>query len=107
MSDVLAAFLFAQLEVWQTIQTRRRQIWERYAAELSDWPKTSGVRLPIVPPHCEQTYHMFSLLLPSLAARQALIAHLATHGILAVFHYLPLHLSNLVSVMAASWATTR
>jgi dTDP-4-amino-4,6-dideoxygalactose transaminase len=94
MSDVLAAFLFAQLEVWQTIQTRRRQIWERYAAGLSDWSKTSGVRLPIVPQHCEQAYHMFSLLLPSLAARQALIAHLATHGILAVFHYLPLHLSK-------------
>jgi dTDP-4-amino-4,6-dideoxygalactose transaminase len=94
MSDVLAAFLFAQLEVWQSIQTRRRQIWERYAVELSDWARISGVRLPIVPQHCEQSYHMFYLLLPSLMARQALIAHLAAHGILAVFHYLPLHLSK-------------
>jgi dTDP-4-amino-4,6-dideoxygalactose transaminase len=94
MSDVLAAFLFAQLEVWPSIQARRRQIWERYAFELSDWSITSGVRLPIVPPHCEQAYHMFYLLLPSLSARQALIAHLAAHGILAVFHYLPLHLSK-------------
>jgi dTDP-4-amino-4,6-dideoxygalactose transaminase len=94
MSDVLAAFLFAQLEVWQSIQTRRKQIWERYAVELSDWSAISGVRLPTVPQHCEQSYHMFYLLLPSLAARQALIAHLAAHGILAVFHYLPLHLSK-------------
>jgi dTDP-4-amino-4,6-dideoxygalactose transaminase len=94
MSDVLAAFLFAQLEVWPSIQARRRQIWERYAFELSDWSRTNGVRLPIVPPHCEQAYHMFYLLLPTLATRQALIAHLAANGILAVFHYLPLHLSK-------------
>jgi dTDP-4-amino-4,6-dideoxygalactose transaminase len=94
MSDVLAAFLFAQLEVWPTIQARRRQIWERYASELSDWSGATGVRLPTVPQHCEQTYHMFHLLLPSFSARQALIAHLAAHGILAVFHYLPLHLSK-------------
>jgi dTDP-4-amino-4,6-dideoxygalactose transaminase len=94
MSDVLAAFLFAQLEVWQTIQGRRRQIWERYKLELYDWSRNNGVRLPIVPEHCEQAYHMFHLLLPSLAARQALISHLGARGILAVFHYLPLHLSK-------------
>jgi dTDP-4-amino-4,6-dideoxygalactose transaminase len=94
MSDVLAAFLFAQLELWRTIQAKRRLIWERYGLALSQWSVTSGVRLPIVPEHCEQAYHMFSLLLPSFAARQALIAHLAAHGILAVFHYLPLHLSK-------------
>jgi dTDP-4-amino-4,6-dideoxygalactose transaminase len=94
MSDVLAAFLFAQLEVWQSIQDKRRHIWERYALELTEWSRNNGVRLPIIPEHCEQAYHMFYLLLPSLAARQALIAHLATHGILAVFHYLPLHLSK-------------
>ena len=94
MSDVLAAFLFAQLEVWPSIQARRRLIWERYANELSDWSRTNDVRLPIVPDPCEQAYHMFYLLLPSLAARHALIAHLAAQGILAVFHYLPLHLSK-------------
>lgn len=94
MSDVLAAFLFAQLEVWPSIQERRRLIWERYALGLSDWSRTTGVRLPIVPEYCEQTYHMFYLLLPTLKARQALIAHLGERGILAVFHYLPLHLSK-------------
>jgi dTDP-4-amino-4,6-dideoxygalactose transaminase len=94
MSDVLAAFLFAQLEVWQNIQAKRRRIWERYALELFEWSRNNGVRLPVVPEHCEQAYHMFYLLLPSFTARQALIEHLAAHGILAVFHYLPLHLSK-------------
>lgn len=94
MSDVLAAFLYGQLEVWPTIQTRRREIWETYQAGLAGWAKPAGVRLPVVPAHCEQAYHMFYLLLPSLAARTALIAHLKARGILAVFHYLPLHLSD-------------
>ena len=94
MSDVLAAFLFAQLEVWQSIQAKRRHIWERYALELSDWSRAGGMRLPVVPQHCEQAYHMFYLLLPCFKARQALIAHLAAQGILAVFHYPPLHLSK-------------
>ncbi len=90
----MAAFLYAQLERWPVIQACRRQIWERYERELSDWARLSGVRLPIVPEHCEQTHHVFYLLLPSLGARQALIDHLKAHNILAVFHFLPLHLSE-------------
>ena len=95
MSDVLAAFLFAQLEVWQEIQTIRRRIWETYHAELADWCVANNVRQPVVPAHCEQAWHMYYLLLPSLEARTRLIAHLKSHGILAVFHYLPLHLSTM------------
>lgn len=94
MSDVLAAFLFGQLEAWEEIQRRRRRIWETYQQALAKWAAQNGVRLPIVPAHCEQAYHMFYLLLPSLDARQRLIAHLKARGILAVFHYLPLHLSE-------------
>lgn len=94
MSDVLAAFLYAQLETWTSIQAKRRQIWERYQAGLAGWAHEHGVRLPIVPPHCEQAFHMFYLLLPSLAAREALIDHLKERRIFAVFHYLPLHLSE-------------
>jgi dTDP-4-amino-4,6-dideoxygalactose transaminase len=93
MSDVLAAFLYGQLEQWQKIQARRRAIWETYHAGLADWTKQNNVRLPIVPEHREQAWHMFYLLLPSLAARQAFIAHLKALGICAVFHYVPLHLS--------------
>lgn len=94
MSDVLAAFLYAQLEQWQTIQRKRRALWERYDAALAEWAARHGVGTPFVPAHCEQTYHMYYLLMPSPEARTAFIAHLKANGILSVFHYLPLHLSE-------------
>ncbi|MGH9777817.1 MAG: dTDP-4-amino-4,6-dideoxygalactose transaminase [Candidatus Acidiferrales bacterium] len=92
-SDLLAAFLYAQLEAREQIQAKRRQAWEYYYEQLKDWAQAYHVRLPAVPPACEQPYHMFYLLLPSLERRQALIHHLKERGISAVFHYLPLHLS--------------
>jgi dTDP-4-amino-4,6-dideoxygalactose transaminase len=95
MSDVLAAFLYAQLEQWQTIQQRRRAIWEKYDSSLKGWAHEHKVVTPHVPAHCEQAYHMYYLLLPSLEARALLIAHLKSRGILSVFHYLPLHLSDM------------
>jgi len=94
-SDILAAFLFAQLEASEQIQARRRRIWEYYQEHLRDWAEDRHVRFPIVPGHCEQPYHMFYLLLNSLGERQRLIAHLKARGILSVFHYLPLHLSDM------------
>jgi dTDP-4-amino-4,6-dideoxygalactose transaminase len=94
-SDILAAFLYAQLEAREEIQAKRRRIWMYYWEALAEWSETHEVRLPIVPAHCDQAYHMFYLLLPSLAERQALIQHLKNHGILSVFHYLPLHLSDM------------
>ena len=94
-SDILAAFLFAQFETREAIQSRRRQIWETYNAGLEDWAQENQVRLPHVPEHCEQSYHMFYLLMPSLESRTALIAHLKSKGIQSVFHYLPLHLSKM------------
>jgi dTDP-4-amino-4,6-dideoxygalactose transaminase len=95
MSDVLAAFLYGQLEQADTIQAKRRKVWERYHRDLASWAARQGVRTPVVPEHCEQAYHMYYLLLPSLDVRQALIAHLKQRGILSVFHYLPLHLSDM------------
>lgn len=92
-SDLLAAFLRAQLEAREQIQSTRRSIWENYLKELSEWGKQNGIGLPIVPAECEQSYHMFYLVLPSFEERQALISHLLERGILSVFHYLPLHLS--------------
>lgn len=94
-SDILAAYLYAQLENWQEIQDKRAKIWKMYDSELAGWAKLNGVRLPIIPADCEQAFHMYYLLLPSLEARQALIAHLKAEDILAVFHYLPLHLSEM------------
>ena len=92
-SDLLAAFLQVQLEHREFIQSARRYLWETYARELADWARQNEVRLPIIPHGCEQTYHMFYLIMPSAESRQSFISHLAGHGILAVFHYLPLHLS--------------
>lgn len=92
-SDLLAAFLRAQLEHRDQIQSMRREIWENYARELASWAETNDARLPAIPPECEQSYHMFYVIMPSFESRQALISHLAGLGILAVFHYLPLHLS--------------
>lgn len=94
-SDILAAFLYAQLEHWQQIQEKRQQIWEFYAAHLDDWAERNSIRLPVVPEYCRQPYHLFYLLFPSLSSRQAFIQHLGSKGILAVFHYLPLHLSGM------------
>ena len=92
-SDMLAGFLLAQLEEREKIQSARQRIWETYYRELSTWAEENQVQMPFVPARCEQTYHMFYILLPNLEQRQAAIAHLKERGIQAVFHYLPLHLS--------------
>jgi dTDP-4-amino-4,6-dideoxygalactose transaminase len=94
-SDVLAAFLFAQFEHRDQIQSRRRRIWEHYNERLAEWAGKNNVRLPFVPEHCEQPWHMFYLLMPSLRERQAIIAHLKKRDITGVFHYMPLHLSEM------------
>lgn len=94
-SDALAALLLAQLEMREQIQERRRAIWDRYRAELGEWADESQVGLPHVPPHCDQPAHLFYLLLPTLADRQELIAHLKAAGVVATFHYVPLHLSKM------------
>ncbi len=94
MSDVLAAFLYGQLEQWESIQGKRQAIWERYDRALVDWCDARGVGRPFIPEHCEQAYHMYYLLMPSLESRTEFIKHLDEHQITAVFHYLPLHLSS-------------
>jgi dTDP-4-amino-4,6-dideoxygalactose transaminase len=95
VSEVLAAFLYAQLESRESIQAKRRHIWETYLGALGDWAQEQRVRMPLVPEYCEQSYHMFYLLLPDLATRQAFIAHLWERDIVAAFHYVPLHLSTM------------
>lgn len=95
LSDILAAFLFAQLEASKEIQARRRRIWDFYDEQLRDWAKSNGVQTPTVPDHCDQPYHMYYMLLPTLDLRQAFISTLREKGIYSVFHYLPLHLSDM------------
>jgi dTDP-4-amino-4,6-dideoxygalactose transaminase len=95
-SDILAAFLYAQLEAREQIQSARRRIWQYYYERLSGWARRNGIILPFIPQGREQSYHMFYVLLPNLEQRQLLIAHLKNaHGILSVFHYQPLHLSKM------------
>jgi dTDP-4-amino-4,6-dideoxygalactose transaminase len=94
-SDMLAGYLYAQLETSAEIQAMRARIWNRYACDLSSWAAENGVRLPVVPAHCGQAYHMFYLLLPSLRHRQEMISHLKARNVISPFHYLPLHLSDM------------
>ncbi len=94
-SDILAAFLYAQLEAREEIQAKRKRMWEYYYEHLQGWASDHRVRLPVVPPYCEHPYHMFYILLPTLEQRQAMIAYLNEWAINSVFHYLPLHLSEM------------
>lgn len=99
-SDILAAFLWAQLDAADQIQQRRHSIWRRYAEQLASWASAHGVTLPHVPAHCEHPAHMFYMLMPSLADRDGLIGHLRERGVTSVFHYVPLH----ASPMGRRWA---
>jgi dTDP-4-amino-4,6-dideoxygalactose transaminase len=94
-SDILAAFLYAQLEARDQIQNKRSRVWGYYERRLKGWAKDRGVTLPFVPGYCEQPFHMFYMIMPDLESRQALISHLKMRGILSVFHYLPLHVSEM------------
>jgi dTDP-4-amino-4,6-dideoxygalactose transaminase len=92
-SDLLAAFLAAQLEARESIQARRKAIWLSYAKSLADWARGEGVRLPYVPPDCDPAWHLFALVMPDGSARDRMLRHLAERDVNAVFHYVPLHLS--------------
>lgn len=94
-SEILAAFLFAQLEAREKIQNKRKRIWDFYFRSLSGWAKETGIFLPTIPPDCEPAYHLFYLLMPTSRERQSMIEHLKKDGILSVFHYQPLHLSEM------------
>jgi dTDP-4-amino-4,6-dideoxygalactose transaminase len=92
-SDLLAAFLYAQLEARQLIQQKRKRLWDSYYEQLRDWAEDIGAQLPFVPEDCDQAYHMFYVVLPSSEYRDGVIAHLKADSILSVFHYVPLHSS--------------
>lgn len=92
-SDLLAAFLLAQLECAEQVQAKRKAVWERYSAALGDWAKTNGAALPHVPAHCDQAWHMFYMIAPDLQWRNRFIADMKSHEIHPVFHYLPLDTS--------------
>jgi dTDP-4-amino-4,6-dideoxygalactose transaminase len=92
-SELVAAFLYAQLEECDTITRQRRAVFDYYVEKLAPLEARGLLRLPRVPAHCEHNAHMLYVLLGDRARRDALIAGLARHSILGVFHYVPLHTS--------------
>jgi dTDP-4-amino-4,6-dideoxygalactose transaminase len=92
-SDIIAAFLYAQLENIDAIQSRRKRIWELYHEGLSPLETRGIVKLPRIPEYATNNGHMFYLVCADIVQRSRLIDHLKRHGILAVFHYLSLHKS--------------
>jgi dTDP-4-amino-4,6-dideoxygalactose transaminase len=92
-SEIIAAFLWAQIENIEDIQNRRKTIWSFYKKHLASWALSHEVSLPAVPDYATNNAHMFYLVCKDLEQRNALIGHLKQHNILAVFHYLSLHKS--------------
>ncbi|WP_442847425.1 dTDP-4-amino-4,6-dideoxygalactose transaminase [Leeuwenhoekiella sp. H156] len=94
-SDIIAAFLYAQLENLDTIQTRRKEIWKRYDdAFRGHLDVKFGVRLPYLPDSATNNAHMYYLVVQNAKERKALLAYLKKENILSVFHYLSLHKSK-------------
>ncbi len=89
--EVIAAFLWAQMEEAEFITAGRLAIWNHYYEALSSQEKHGKLRCPIVPDDCHHNAHMFYILLESLEKRTALINRLKDKDILSVFHYVPLH----------------
>jgi len=92
-SEICSAFLFAQLEMLDVISERRRAIYDGYQVQLAPLEKEGFLSLPHVPAECTSNYHLFYILLPDAATRDGLMLHLRKQGILAVFHFVPLHSS--------------
>ncbi len=92
-SDILAAFLYAQLEKIDEINEKRKTVYEYYHKNLKEFEQMGLLRLPVIPEECESNYHMFYLILNSPQERDYLMYKLKEKGISAVFHYIPLHTS--------------
>jgi dTDP-4-amino-4,6-dideoxygalactose transaminase len=93
-SDIIAAYLWAQLENLETIQRKRIEIWCNYYEKLKDHIKDLNIKLPTIPAYATNNAHMFYLVCESLTQRNSLIKNLKDNGIHAVFHYLSLHKSE-------------
>ena len=90
--EITAAFLYAQLQNLEEIQTRRKYIWNKYQQEL-DYLTEKGIVLPNVPEYATNNGHLFYLILTDIKQRKQFIEHLKSKGIMAVFHYQSLHKS--------------
>ena len=93
-SEINSAFLLAQLEQLDEIQSRRRTIWKMYYEGLKGLAERGFIQLPVIPDYATNNAHMFYFVCRNLEERTKLLAYLKENGILAVFHYLSLHLSG-------------
>jgi len=93
LSDILAAFLYAQLEALEKIKKKRKHIFDFYYESLKELEEVRQLILPTIPTDCETNYHLFHILLPSEEIRNSLMHELRNAGIQTVFHYIPLHTS--------------
>ncbi len=86
-----AAYLWAQLESYSKVYNDRMKTWNTYHAAFEDLEKEHLIERPTIPEECEHNAHMYYIKLRDIEERSAMIRHLKEHGILAVFHYIPLH----------------
>jgi dTDP-4-amino-4,6-dideoxygalactose transaminase len=91
LSDVLAAILDAQLDKLPEIQRRRAAVAAAYRTRLTGWAREHGVHFPPTPDGCQGNDHLFCMLLPDEATRDRCLASLREQGVMAAFHYVPLH----------------
>jgi dTDP-4-amino-4,6-dideoxygalactose transaminase len=92
-SELITAFLYAQFEQAEEITRRRLASWRYYNDRLESLETAGTLRLPVIPAHSRHNAHMFYLLLENESVRNGLLDHLKARGIMAVFHYIPLHSS--------------
>jgi len=93
-SEIVAAYLWAQLEELEVIQKKRKEIWEHYYNRLKDWSKNNNIKLPGIPEYATNNGHMFYLVCKSVEQRNDFITYLKKKKVHAVFHYLSLHKSE-------------
>ncbi|MFS4445819.1 dTDP-4-amino-4,6-dideoxygalactose transaminase [Maribacter sp. 2307UL18-2] len=93
-SDIIAAFLYAQLGELNDIQQKRKDIWNTYYDNLSEWAKKHKIQLPYIPKYATNNAHLFYLVVENQDQRQKILTYLKNLGILAVFHYQSLHKSK-------------
>lgn len=92
-SEIIAAFLWAQLENLEDIQAKRHLLWNKYFSSLEKWAGRNRIKLPHIPPYATNNAHMFYLVCKDLEQRDRILGRLRSNNILAVFHYLSLHKS--------------
>jgi dTDP-4-amino-4,6-dideoxygalactose transaminase len=105
--EIIAAFLWAQMEEAESIAAKRMAIWERYHSAFAGLEEDGRLRRPIVPPDCSHNAHMYYLVMRDLDDRSGFIEGMNQRGVNCVFHYVPLHLSSYAKNSVGKRARTK